>query len=230
MRVSVRHAVGEEKHQKLSLGLVGILDDLLLLPSSLAIMPPLRYKSPMGASSEFKLISSAVEFTLGHAQEVEANIFDALETSSAVRYINVLRMLTMQSTIISIGTLQAFEGLLQQKNGWNDAFKELDIRLRATGYGELADRFLDYRNAVNVLKHGKGRSYEKLLARRSALPFEVKEEGQRYFDEGDVSEGIRLVNADHRFVRQCSDIIQEVVDALRSPHPIAPRGYSPSKA
>lgn len=169
----------------------------------------------MGATSEYQLISDAVEFTLSHAQKIENQIVEALQTSAATGYVNVLRMLTMQSVIVAIGTFQAFEGLLQQQKGWKDTFKELDGCLRANGNVNLADRFVDYRDAINVLKHGDGRSYDKLVARRDSLPFLVKDKGQRFFDEGDVSEGIQLVDANHEFVRQCSEIVQEVVQALR---------------
>ncbi|WP_146193600.1 hypothetical protein [Sphingosinicella humi] len=120
----------------------------------------------------------------------------------------------MQSAILAIGALQAFEGLLQQEKGWTNTFQELDRTLRASGRAELADRFFDYRDAINVLKHGEGRSYDKLVARRDVLPFKVKAKHQAFFEEGDVSEGIRLVEADHVFVRQCSDTIQEIVEAL----------------
>ena len=171
----------------------------------------------MAATSEYRLIADAVAFTLRHAEEVEQQVLEALQTSGATSHVNALRMLGMQSAIIAIGTLQAFEGLLQQKKGWKDTFQELDRTLRAAGHADLADRFIDHRDAINVLKHGDGRSYQKLLARRDALPFVVKAKGDRFFDEGDVSEGIRLVDADHAFVRQCSDIVQEVVEALRGP-------------
>lgn len=63
---------------------------------------------------------------------------------------------------------------------------------------------------------GPDPSYDKLVARKEKLPFTIKEKGRRYFDEGDVSENIRLVDADHAFVRQCSEIIEEIIAALRS--------------
>jgi hypothetical protein len=116
---------------------------------------------------------------------------------------------------MAIGSFSVFEALLQQKRGWDRPFAQVDALLKADGKADLADRFLDYRNAINVLKHGAGPSYEKLLARKDVLAFRIKDKGERFFSEGDVAEGLRLVDADHAFVRQCSDIIQEVAKAIQ---------------
>ena len=170
----------------------------------------------MGAASEYDLISRAVEFTLRQAQALEDGVVERLQTEAGTPLVNTLRMLTMQSAIVAVGCFSVFEALLQQKKSWGNAFQELDRQLRALNHSALADRFRDYRDAINVLKHGAGRSYERLVARREDLPFAVKDKGERFFDEGDVSEGIRLVQADHAFVRQCAEIIDEVVLALRT--------------
>ena len=170
----------------------------------------------MSAASEYGLIGLAIDYSLQHAEETEARVIEALQFGAATSSVNALRMLTMHSTIIAIGAIQAFESLIQQKKGWKNTFKELDLELRTKGHTDLADRFLDYRDAINVLKHGEGSSYDKLVARKEKLPFTIKEKGRRYFDEGDVSENIRLVDADHAFVRQCSEIIEEIISALRS--------------
>lgn len=165
----------------------------------------------MPAASEYELIGRAIDLTLAHAEAVEADVEKQLETSAATPLVNALRVLTMQSTIVAIGSFSVFEVLLQQKKGWPNPFQEVDARLREGGKSDLADRLLDYRNAINVLKHGEGRSYEKLLARKDVLLFKVKDKDQAYFNEGDVAEGLRLVDADHAFVRQCSAVIDDVI-------------------
>lgn len=170
----------------------------------------------MGAASEYELISRAVEFTLQHAQQAEDQIVERLQVEAGTPLVNALRTLTMQSAIVAVGCFSVFEALLQQKKGWANPFEALDRQLRSDNETDLAGRFRDYRDAINVLKHGAGRSYERLLARKATLPFIVKDRGERFFDEGDVSEGIRLIKADHAFVRQCAEIIQQVVHALRS--------------
>ncbi|MFP2905115.1 hypothetical protein ACLESD_08675 [Pyxidicoccus sp. 3LFB2] len=164
----------------------------------------------MPALSEYELIARAADFTLRHAQEVEDGILKELETSADTTLVNALRMLTMQRTIVAIGTVQAFEGSLQLNTGWTNAFKELDAQLRVKGHVDLAERFKNILNAINALKHGHGRSYSKLESQRAGLPFTVLPNGDQFFNEGDVSEVRRLVDADKNFVAQCSDIIREI--------------------
>jgi hypothetical protein len=67
---------------------------------------------------------------------------------------------------------------------------------------------------VNVLKHGRGRSYEKLVAKSVKLPFAVKPPDEAFFEEGDVSEVTSLVEVNPGFVRKCSAVIEEVIAAL----------------
>ena len=37
----------------------------------------------------------------------------------------------------------------------------LDRHLREQGLADLAERFLDYRDAIDILKHGAGRSHDR---------------------------------------------------------------------
>ena len=80
----------------------------------------------------------------------------------------------------------------------------------------MADSFNDYRLAINVLKHGSGRSYGQLLAKSANLEFNVKPEGEPFFYEGDVSEVDVLIDVDERFVRRCAGLIEEVSSVIRS--------------
>ena len=56
--------------------------------------------------------------------------------------------------------------------------------------------FLDFRDAINVLKHGAGRSHDRLLGRGERLDFSVRAQDEPFHDEGDVSEVSTLVRAD----------------------------------
>ena len=58
----------------------------------------------------------------------------------------------------------------------NVFFSQLRNSLIATGQVELADRVRIYYLAVDVLKHGPGGSYEKLL-QTDELPFPIKQPG-----------------------------------------------------
>lgn len=126
----------------------------------------------MAAASERELISRAAEFALNHASETEDKLQEELRTSGATSLVSAARMLTMLRAVIAIGSLSVFESVLQQQTGWDDPFVRVDQELRGNGNDTLADRFLDYRNAINVLKHGKGRSYEALLKRGRRSTFQ----------------------------------------------------------
>ncbi|NBD09263.1 hypothetical protein [Corallococcus silvisoli] len=168
----------------------------------------------MPASTDYELLARAADFTLRNAQEVEEKILKELETRADTPHVDALRMLTIQRTIVAIGTVQAFEGLLQLNKGWTNAFKELDAQMRLTGHVDLAERFDYLLNAINALKHGHGRSYNKLEPQRASLPFAVLPRGERFFNEGDVSEVPRLVDVDGKFVEQCSEIIREIARVI----------------
>ena len=73
--------------------------------------------------------------------------------------------------------------------------------------------------AVNVLKHGKGRSYDALVEKANQLPFRVKLPNESFFDEGDVSEIATLVEVNDAFVELCSKTIEDVSNILR---PVCP--------
>src|SRR5688500_11775153 len=123
----------------------------------------------MGPASECDFISRATEFALGYAATVENEIVDRLQTHAETPSVNALRMLTMLRAILAIGSFSVLEAVLQQSKGWENPFGELDKRLRTNGLDALADRFAEHRNAINVLKHGRGRSYEALVKRGPAL-------------------------------------------------------------
>lgn len=70
-----------------------------------------------------------------------------------------------------------------------------------------------------MLKHGRGRSYDVLVAKAGTLPFRVKLPGETFFCEGDVSEVSALIGADEKFMLSCADIIHKVSTAIRKTRP-----------
>jgi uncharacterized protein YdcH (DUF465 family) len=106
-----------------------------------------------------------------------------------------------------------FESLLQQEKGWQNTFIDLNSKLRETGKIELAEKFEDFKDAINVLKHGKGHSYQKLLNRKNSLDFEIKDVDRAFFNEGDISEVDVLVDVDDRFLAKCAEVIQDVYNS-----------------
>ena len=67
---------------------------------------------------------------------------------------------------------------------------------------------------MNVLKHGRGRSYDALVAVAATLPFRVKLPHEAYFNEGDISEVSTLIEVNDYFVLLCADVISQVSVAL----------------
>jgi len=161
------------------------------------------------------LLPLCAEFTLSHSRKVQGEVHEELQTSACTSLVTALRMLRLQRAILVTGMFSLFEALLQGKMGWTEPFKQLKENLKQIGDLELAETFDDYQLAVNVLKHGAGRSYHQLLARSSRLKFKVKPEGESFFHEGDVSEVAVLIDVDEQFVRQCAALIQQISSIIR---------------
>lgn len=70
-----------------------------------------------------------------------------------------------------------------------------------------------------MLKHGRGRSYDALVAKSENLHFRVKLPGEAFICEGDVSEVSTLVEVDDTFVISCSEVIHEVSEVIRRAQP-----------
>ena len=169
------------------------------------------------ALTDIELLTTCVGFTLQHTHEAEQQTLKELETSGATRLVNALRVFRLQRAILAVGMFSMFEALLQSKLKWIQPFSELDDYLRKHGESHLASAIIDYRLAVNVLKHGEGRSHQELLARADKLEFKVRADGDHFYEEGDVSDVGILVDADDQFVQRCAELIKEASDAVRLP-------------
>ena len=64
---------------------------------------------------------------------------------------------------------------------------------------------------MNVLKHGRGQSYEELLATPN-LPFFLKRSEDNFFEEGDIAEPESLIDF------RAMGFFEGLVDALRQAH------------
>jgi hypothetical protein len=83
----------------------------------------------------------------------------------------------------------------------------------------LKECFEDLFLAINVLKHGRGRSYDALVAKTNPLPFRIKLPSEPFFFEGDVSEISTLVEVDDTFVPHCGKVISDVSVVIRRVSP-----------
>jgi hypothetical protein len=145
-----------------------------------------------------------------------ANIGDGSDGSTT--FVKNAQALQLGKVVIAVGIFSIFEARLQDSLNCSDGFAELRKILSSANKQDLALRFEQFAAAVNVLKHGEGRSYDWLLS-REALPFIVKARDQHFFFEGDVSEPDTLVLVDDAFVRSCAELVQSSIEAVQSVNP-----------
>jgi hypothetical protein len=162
-----------------------------------------------------ELLDRSASYTLLKLDELQEQLFAQLQTSGSTTAVKNLQMIELQKTIMSVGMFSIFEANIQNSFGGNYSFDALRRLLDSEGEQTLLIRFNWYALAVNVLKHGKGRSYEQLLAEADRLPFRVKLQDESFFSEGDVSEIGTLVKVDSSFVLGCAEVIRDASLVVR---------------
>lgn len=166
-----------------------------------------------------ELIERCASFTLFHLTKTTEMITAELQTSDATRLVKGVQMIRLQKAVMAVGMFSIFEAILQDHLNCENEFIEIARILETSSDKILLQKFSDYKNAINVLKHGKGRSYDYLINRSDKLPFRIKLLGQNLFDEGDVSEVTILVDVDDDFVMGCARVIEEVTKIMQSERP-----------
>jgi hypothetical protein len=166
-----------------------------------------------------ELIDRCTTFTLETLREANERTIEALQTSSATSLVKTLQMIQLQKAILAVGMFSIFEASLQEglscSNGFGEAKKILDNE----GELDMKERFDDLFLAVNVLKHGRGYSYDALVAKADVLPFRIKLPDESFFSEGDVSEVSTLIEVDDAFVQLCGNVISDVSEVVRRVRP-----------
>ena len=165
------------------------------------------------------LIDRCTAFTLAALREANERTIDALGTSGATLLVKTLQMVQLQKAILAVGMFSLFEAILQDGLNCRDGFREATDILDREGQAVLKERFSDLQLAINVLKHGRGRSYSTLVAKAGTLSFRVKLPGEGFFYEGDVSEISTLIEVDDTFVLSCAQVIREVSEVIRRVRP-----------
>ncbi|HSB08119.1 MAG TPA: hypothetical protein VLM38_01300 [Blastocatellia bacterium] len=165
------------------------------------------------------LLDRCTAFTLEALREAHERIIDALQTSATTPLVKALQMVQLQKAISAVGMFSLFEAILQDGLRCSDGFREAANILDREGEPDLKERFGDLQLAINVLKHGRGRSYDALIAKAGALSFEIKRPGDAFFCEGDVSEISTLIEVDDAFVRGCAEVIRDVSAVMRRARP-----------
>lgn len=127
-----------------------------------------------------------------------------------------LQMVRLQKAILIVGMFSMFEANLQDSLDCENGFYCVKKILKDRGQSATKERFEDLCCAINVLKHGRGKSYDTLVAKAESLPFRIKLPDESFFFEGDVSEVSTLVEVNDEFVKHCLDVIREVSDCIES--------------
>ena len=146
--------------------------------------------------------------------EAQARIVEALQESGATTLVKSLQMVQLQKVISSVGMFSIFEAMLKDGLKCVDGFRGAAEILMQQGELDLKGRFEELQLAINVLKHGRGRSYDALVSKAATLPFRVKLPHEDFCFEGDVGEISTLVEVDDAFLIRCADVIQEVSVAM----------------
>lgn len=132
------------------------------------------------------LIYKSTIFTLNAIEEANSKALNELETGASTIAVEILQMNRLQKMILAVGMFSSFESFLQEELSCQNGFKEAKKILMQKRKKDLHNRFMDFYYAINVLKHGKGMSYEALVAKSGALPFKLRLPGENFFEEGDV--------------------------------------------
>ena len=161
-----------------------------------------------------ELVQRSTAFSLSALSDAQQRTADALQTSAATTLVKTLQMVQLQKAISAVGMFSMLDAILQFQLQCKDGFKEAGQILENQGQVSLKECFSDLQLAVNVLKHGKGRSYEALVKKAATLPFKVKLPNENFFNEGDVFEISTLVEVDDTFILLCAEIIHKVSIAV----------------
>lgn len=142
----------------------------------------------MGAIDGVPLLLAAAEATARRSEESVSDILRRMrEHGGQTVFVNGLRMTTVEIEIAVVGVFSLFEARMQPNFPKGPFFKQLRTHLIAADQPELAAQIHHYYLAVNVLKHGRGSSYDE-LRQIPNLPFVMKQPEDAFFDEGDIAE------------------------------------------
>ncbi|UOF13252.1 hypothetical protein IEQ11_16030 [Lysobacter capsici] len=166
-----------------------------------------------------ELAMRCAALTQGNLQEAREHILRELQTSGATMLVKALQAIELQQAMVAVGMVAMFDAAIQDALQCPDGFVAGMKIIEGAGDMDLARKFDNLRLAINVLKHGVGRSHDALLLRQSELPFRVGVPGVA-FDEGDVSEVNTLVLADGAFLDYCAEVVIEVAELINRERPM----------
>lgn len=167
-----------------------------------------------------ELIHRCTTFTLTSLHDVHEKTLEALQTSGATSLVKTLQMIRLEKVILVVGMFSIFDAILKDRLNCENGFAEVKSILKEGNETELLEQFTNYELAINALKHGKGRSYNKLIAKeRMSIQATVKNPNENFFFEGDVSEIAGLVEVNDEFIENCSILITRISSTLKKIRP-----------
>ena len=163
-----------------------------------------------------QIISESTETHIENFNRIEGLIYTELEDSGSTRLVLTLQKMQWERAIFAIGMFSLFEAVIQNeiKVEKGSAFKELKQKLEKNNKIVLLENFELFYYAINVLKHGKGASYTKLLEKRNSLPFEITPANTSFRNKGDISEIETLIYVDDKFLESCLAVICQCYEEL----------------
>ena len=164
------------------------------------------------------LVYRSTAFTLNALEQVNSKVIESLTTSASTIAVKNLQMIQLQKAILAVGMFSIFDSILQKELSCTNGFKEARKKLHDMDEDELLNQFNVFVCAINVLKHGRGRSYDALVVNSKSLPFRIKLPNGKIFSEGDVSEVNTLIEVDDKFVLNCAELIEQVSECVRNEH------------
>jgi hypothetical protein len=183
-------------------------------------IPPKRYGLLKKNMHNFDdLVYRGTSFTLNALKEVNSKVIEELQTRGSTIAVEDLQMIQLQKAILAIGLFSLFDSILQEGLSCRSGFEEAKKILIQIGKFELHNRFEDFICAINVLKHGHGKSYNTLVSKSTSLPFRLKLPGESFFYEGDISEISTLIEVDDKFVLDSAELIELVSKEIRNEIP-----------
>ena len=163
-----------------------------------------------------ELVEHSTAFSINALNAAQQSAIDGLKTSAATSLVKTLQMVQLQKAISAVGMFSMFDATLQEQLRCADGFRAAGELLEAQGEKTLNERFSDLRLAINVLKHGRGRSYDALIKKSDSLAFRVKRPDEAFFNEGDVAEISALIEVDDQFLLLCAETIHGVAGIVNS--------------
>ncbi len=163
-----------------------------------------------------ELIEHSIAFSLNTLNAAQRSAIDDLQTSAATSLVKTLQIVQLLKAISAVGMFSMFDAILQEQLQCADGFQAAAELLEAQDEKALNQHFSDLRLAINVLKHGRGRSYDALVKRSPSLAFRVKQPDEAFFNEGDMAEISILIEVDDQFLLLCAEIIHSVAGIVNS--------------